>query len=71
MMDTKVFLDEDAIRKLTGCAQKARQVEQLRRMGVPFWINARGKPVVACSALEGSKKPEKPVKKWESTYLNS
>ena len=70
-MDNTPFLDDAALRKLTGCAQKTRQVEQLRRMGVPFWINARGQPVVACSALEGAKKAEKPPKKWESTYLNS
>jgi hypothetical protein len=49
-MGADLFLDDDALRKLTGCAQKAKQVAQLRRMGIPFWINARGQAVVACSA---------------------
>ena len=70
-MLTATFLDDEELRQLTGFAHKAKQVAQLRRMGIPFWLNAASRPVVARSALEGSKKPEKPAKKWESAYLNS
>jgi len=50
-----VFLDDEALRRLTGFSHKVRQVEQLRRMGIPFWVNGRGAPVVACSAVQGGK----------------
>lgn len=57
-MPNELFLTADQLRQLTGCAQKAKQVEQLRRMGVPFWVNARGQAVVACSAVNGAPKAE-------------
>jgi hypothetical protein len=60
-MSADLFLDHDALRRLTGYAQKRRQVEQLRKMGVPFWVNGRGAPVVACSALQGSKPTDTPA----------
>lgn len=53
-----LFLDADELRTLTGFSHKARQVEQLRRMGVPFYVNARGAPVVACSVVQGGSKAE-------------
>lgn len=59
-----VFLSEPELRTLTGRARSADQVAALKRMGVPHWINARGKPVVALAALTGaSYRPEKPS--WE------
>ena len=50
-MDT--FLTPDEIRYLTGRKVKAKQVDALRRMGVPFFINACGRAIVARSAIEG------------------
>ncbi|WP_244144447.1 DUF4224 domain-containing protein [Paraburkholderia tropica] len=38
---------------LTGRKVKSKQVESLRRMGVPFFVNACGRAVVARSAIEG------------------
>lgn len=51
---TATFLSPDELRTLTGRARKALQVEQLRRMGLPFWVNAAGRPVVARAAVEGA-----------------
>jgi hypothetical protein len=70
-MPADVFLDDAALRKLTGFAHKARQVEQLRRMGVPFWVNGRGQAVVACSAVQGSKPAEvdTPKQAWVPRVL--
>jgi len=34
---------------------KSKQIEALRRMGLPFWINTVGKPVVSVTAIEGRK----------------
>lgn len=64
-----MFLDNDALRKLTGYAQKRRQVAQLRTMGVPFRLNARGEPVVACSAVEGGRATEKTAAAWSPAAL--
>ena len=49
-----VFLNPDEIALLTGFHRKGRQVEQLRRMGIAFYVNGCGRPVVARAAIEGS-----------------
>lgn len=66
-----VFLDADQVRHLTGRSQPSRQIEQLRAMGVPFFINAGGRPVVACSAVDGVKPPAatKPTSLWQPAVL--
>lgn len=67
-----MFLDGPALRQLTGFAHRAKQIEQLRAMGVPFWINARGQPVVACSAVEGGRpvaREPKATTTWNPTVL--
>lgn len=72
-MGADLFLDDEALRKLTGCAQKAKQVAQLRKMGIPFWVNARGQAVVACSAVQGATPAPaadpKPAKGWTPRVL--
>jgi hypothetical protein len=49
-----VFLNPDEVALLTGFHRKGRQVEQLRRMGIAFYVNGCGRPVVARAAIEGS-----------------
>lgn len=68
-----MFLDDGQLKKLTGYAQKAKQVAQLRRMGVPFFVNAAGKPVVAEAALQGIKSPEitQTQGSWEPSWAGS
>ncbi|HJV75459.1 MAG TPA: DUF4224 domain-containing protein [Noviherbaspirillum sp.] len=59
-----VFLESSEIAELTGRKIKSKQIETLRKMGLPFWINASGKPVVTRSAIEGKKElPRK--KEWD------
>lgn len=48
-----MFLTPAEIHTLTGRAHKARQIEALRTMGIPHWINAAGAPIVPLAALEG------------------
>jgi len=60
-MDT--FLTTDAVVRLTGRRRKSKQVEQLRLMGLPFWVNAVGEPVVTVAAVEG-RKEEPREKVW-------
>lgn len=52
-MDT--FLTTEALAVLTGRRRKSKQIEQLRTMGLPFWVNAVGEPVVTIAAVEGRK----------------
>lgn len=48
-----MFLNPEELATLTGRKMKSKQIEALRRMGLPFHVNAVGKPVVARVAIEG------------------
>ncbi|MDN7506637.1 DUF4224 domain-containing protein [Burkholderia orbicola] len=48
-----MFLSPVELVVLTGRKIKSKQVEVLRRMGLPFFINACGRAVVARAAVEG------------------
>lgn len=50
-----MFLSTQDLSELTGRKTKSKQIEALRKMGLPFWINAIGKPVVASTALSGTR----------------
>ncbi|MES2164619.1 MAG: DUF4224 domain-containing protein [Pseudomonadota bacterium] len=56
---TDVFLTSDDVAMLTGRRVKSKQIATLLKMGVPFWVNAIGKPVVTIAAVEGRKEPSK------------
>ncbi|MFJ3047032.1 DUF4224 domain-containing protein [Herbaspirillum chlorophenolicum] len=73
-----VFLTEDQVDYLTGisrgCTESGQprtkyslQVDFLRAAGIPFIANARGKPIIARAAVEGSpaKAVEAPRKRWQ------
>jgi hypothetical protein len=47
------FLDRDEIKALTGRSYLRLQIAALTRMGIPFFVNDIGRPVVARSAVEG------------------
>lgn len=66
-----IFLDPEDIAILTGRKLKSCQVEQLRNMGIPFYVNASGRPIVVRAALEGkgAAQPVKP-KKWQPNGLS-
>lgn len=51
MSDT--FLSKEDVAILTGAKIKSKQIAQLRKMGLIFWVNALGVPVVPRSAVEG------------------
>ena len=66
-----MFLNADELKELTGRAQRARQIAQLRLMGIAFWINAAGRPVVARAAIEGGKADTPQPKTWEPAWAGS
>lgn len=60
------FLTKEELVELTGRPQKSKQIEALRKMCIPFYVNAVGKPIVARAIIEGQKTPAPPrVKKRE------
>lgn len=48
-----LFLTQEELVELTGRKIKSKQIEVLRRMGLPFWVNALNAPVVPRVAIEG------------------
>jgi hypothetical protein len=65
-----VFLDKDDIVALTNRKAKGKQIDILRRMGIPFFVNSTGHPVVTRSAVEGKPEAEQPVKRaWVPKVL--
>lgn len=61
---SNMFLTQDELVILTGRKLKSKQIEALSRMGLPFHVNAVGKPVIARVVIEGRQAdvpPPKPV----------
>lgn len=62
---SETFLSSEEVAELSGVRVGRRgktreelQVEWLRTSGIPFWTNARGRPIIARSAIEGRKSKE-------------
>jgi hypothetical protein len=56
-----MFLEDNEVAVLTGRKFKSLQVDQLRRMGIPFFVNALGRAIVARAAIEGRGAPAAPA----------
>lgn len=75
MSDT--FLTPEEVGELTGVLVGRRgktreelQIEWLRTSGIPFWTNARGRPIIARTVIEGKTAPaEQPRKKWQPKVM--
>ena len=64
-----LFLKKDEIIELTDRKMKGQQIEALRNMGLPFFVNATGHPVVARCAIEGRELPAPTQRKWTPKVL--
>lgn len=60
-----MFLNLEELVTWTGRKMKSKQIEALRRMGLPFHVNAVGKPVVARVAIEGWRDAAETPKAWK------
>lgn len=69
-MTQPLFLTEAELRDLTGRKLKSRQVEALAKMGVPYLINAAGRPVVCRAHLEGRAAAPSEAPAWKPAVLN-
>lgn len=49
-----MFLSRDQIAELTGYVRASKQLEWLRKNGIRHWVGRTGRPVVPCSAIDGT-----------------
>ena len=65
-----LFLTKEELVTLTALRKKNLQIEQLRKMGVPFFVNAVNAPVVARASIEGRPaSPTVPLEPWVPQVL--
>jgi hypothetical protein len=64
-----MFLNQDEVVTLTGRKNKGHQIQALRKMGLPFFVNACGQPVVTCVAVEGRPVPVETKATWSPPEL--
>jgi hypothetical protein len=75
---SETFLTAEEVGELTGILAGRRgkrreelQAEWLRSVGIPFWVNARGRPIIPRTAIEGTRTvAEPPKKKWMPAVMN-
>ncbi|MFJ9451453.1 hypothetical protein [Herbaspirillum sp. NPDC101397] len=77
-----IFMSEKQVDFLTGISRGRTvgelkltkfqlQGEFLRKKGIPFTENARGKPIVAKVAVEGRVQSDQPRKRWQPTLVGA
>jgi hypothetical protein len=59
-VSSSLFLEPAELEQLTGRRWKSKQIEWLRKSGVPFRVNATGHPVVTRNAIDGKPEPSQP-----------
>lgn len=65
MTTDRLFLDDDELAELTGRKVRRLQIEALRRMLIPFHVNAIGRPVVTRAAILGQQTaPAEAARGW-------
>jgi len=47
-----IFLSADQVIELTGYVKPSKQIEWLKRRGIPHFINAAGRPVVSADLMD-------------------
>jgi hypothetical protein len=64
-----IFLTQSDVAILTGHKTKICQVRALRNMGIPFFVNPAGRPIVTRAAVEGGKAETQQPEKWTPPNL--
>lgn len=68
-MSDSLFLTDEELAQLTGRKIKSLQIKWLRTSGLPFWVNARGHPVVTRAAVHGLPVTKAPRDAWVPNFL--
>lgn len=73
-----LFLTAEEVAELTGIRTGRRgksreelQVAWLRTSGIPFWVNARGRPIIARARITGRPAEPPPRPKWQPAALSA
>jgi hypothetical protein len=74
-----IFLTLQEVSELTGIkvgrqgqSREQLQADWLRRSGIPFWTNARGRPIIARAAIEGRAGEQETIqKKWQPKVMSA
>lgn len=53
-METRMFLTQEEVSELTGRKVKSKQISALAKMGIPYFVNAAGRPIVSRAVIEGT-----------------
>lgn len=66
-MTTETFLTREEVKTLTGFSYPTKQAKQCREMGIPFYTNRRGYPMILRDVLTGksSKVKAKENESWQ------
>lgn len=72
---SSTFLSADEVKELTDYVRYGKQREALRAMGVPFWTNPSGRPIVSRALFETQRAEEtaKPGarRRWQSSKIKT
>jgi len=68
---TALFLTDEEIATLTGRRLKSKQIEWLRKEGIPFRTSATGHPVVTRSTIDGRPEPLSIDVPWKSNAIGA
>ena len=66
-----MFLTTDELAVLTGRKLKSKQIEWLRRSGIPFRESATGHPVVTRNAIDGKTPPPTEAPRWTPRVIGA
>ncbi len=67
-----IFLEQSDVAILTGKKLKSQQIDVLRKMGIAFYVNASGRPVVPISAVSRENKSiEQQDKPWVPSVIRN
>lgn len=66
-----MFLSREELADLTGRKNKGLQINSLRKMGIPFFVNACGHPVVTRVAVEGRSDSMQIKPSWSPPHSRS
>ncbi len=61
-----LFLNDEDVARLTKKKRKSCQVAALKTMGIPFFVNPSGEPIVTRKAVEGGDPVENKELPWQA-----
>lgn len=70
-LEERLFITKEEVAELTDRRTKLAQIAHLRKLGILFYVNASGWPVVPREAVLGIKQKSEPATKWSPNGFNN